>query len=290
MTLLYRQGEILLKEFQAQTSARQNNGPTQTCSDQTRPRNGSEVPEAHLQEQWLKTRNLDAMRQMAGSLAHELNNVLTIISGSLELLTERVEADERFSRFAETAKRGVMRGATLNQHLLEFSTRQQAPVQTVSANELLGGCRALLTQATGEAISIEVDNKAATHYCRVDTTQWQKALLNLALNARDAMPEGGTLTISSELRTVDEQTADAFSVTRGDYVAISVCDTGIGIPEDALDRIFEPLFTTKKNVKGAGLGLSQVYGFVRRCAGFITVRSALNEGTQVTMHLPRVND
>ena len=231
---------------------------------------------------------MEAIGRLTGGIAHDFNNLLTVVIGNLDRI-RKAEVDDRVRRAADNAKAGAMRAATLTQRLLAFSRRQPLQPEPLDANKLLAGMWDLLDRTIGEAISIKLRRGEGLWPILADPHQLENALLNLAVNARDAMPEGGTLTIATHNRPdlhaiegVDEE------VAAGDYVAIAVADTGSGMPPDIAARAFDPFFTTKPMGQGTGLGLSQVYGFARQSGGYASITSSPGRGTTVTIHLPRL--
>jgi PAS domain S-box-containing protein len=230
---------------------------------------------------------MEAVGQLTGGVAHDFNNLLTAILGSLTLLERHVGAEERPRRLLETARSAVRRGADLSGRLLAFSRKQALRTEPVDANELLRETVPLIRRAIGEAIALEVELAAGLPPCRADASQLQAAVLNLAINARDAMPTGGRLLLGTALRPLGaEALRDNTDAEPGRFVAIAVEDTGHGMPPAVLARAFEPFFTTKEAGKGTGLGLSQVYGFVRQLGGHATIESSPGRGTAVTLFLP----
>jgi CheY-like chemotaxis protein len=180
----------------------------------------------------------------------------------------------------------VERGAKLNQQLLAFARRQDLRTESVDIGALLRSFENLLDRAIGETIAVTIKDPPALLHARTDPHQLETAILNLAINARDAMPQGGTLTVSTGLRSVRAKTAALNNTVAGDYVVISVADTGSGMSADVISKVFEPFFTTKEVGKGTGLGLSQVYGFAKQSGGFVTIDSVVGEGTVISIHLP----
>ena len=211
-----------------------------------------------------------------------------VISGNLEILSARATQDEKASRSFMAARHGVERGANLSEQLLAFSRRAQEHLQIVSVDELIGSIESVLGEAAGDAVSIEVQRGSERWFCSADPRQFRSALVNLAANAGDAMPLGGVLTVSIAALRLDEKIAHSLGSGSGDYVVVSVKDTGAGIDPKLLSRVSEPFFTTKAGGAGTGLGLSQVYGFATQSGGFVTIESEPEIGTTVRIHLPRV--
>jgi CheY-like chemotaxis protein len=221
-------------------------------------------------------------------VAHDFNNLLTVILGNLETMALLVGPDnERLRRAMEQATLGAQRAAALTQQLLTFSRRQPLHSKLVDVNELVMGMSDLLSRALGEAIAVKTSLSAGLWPVKADPHQLESSLLNLAVNARDAMPEGGTLSIetaNSQHYRFDESSY-ATNVP-GEYVLVRVTDTGLGMDNETSVRAFEPFFTTKAMGRGTGLGLSQVYGFVRQSGGQVRIHSAKGRGTAVEIYLP----
>ena len=242
-----------------------------------------------VDEQLRQAQKMEAVGQLTGGIAHDFNNLLMIIGGSLELIHRRSADDERAIALLDAARQGVARGAKLNQQLLAFSRRQDMRTEAVCVNDLIPDFAHLLDRAVGEIVKVSITAEPVLWYCSTDPHQLETAILNLAINARDAMPDGGTLTLSIENRTVGHAAAAGWGAPAGDYVIVTVADTGIGMPPEILSRVFEPFFTTKEVGKGTGLGLSQVYGFAKQSGGFVTVDSAPGQGTKMMIYLPRTD-
>ena len=242
------------------------------------------VAEVHLQ-QALK---LEAVGQLTGGIAHDFNNLLTVILGNLQLLERRVGGDERLSKRIRAASGAALRGAELTKRLLAFSRRQVLEPEVTDLNNLVAGMDDLLRRTLGETIEINVSLEADLWPVRVDVSQLENALLNLAVNARDAMPQGGKLTIETANARLDEAFAARHTfMTAGPYVMLAVNDTGSGMPPEVIEHAFEPFFTTKEVGKGTGLGLSMVYGFVKQSGGHVIIYSEEGHGTTVKLYLPR---
>ena len=240
-----------------------------------------------VEEQLRQSQKMEAIGQLTGGIAHDFNNLLMVIGGSLDMLDQRVAKNDKITRYLAAARHGVERGAKLNQQLLAFSRRQDLRAETICIEDLIDTFENLLDRAVGEAVTVNIEEAPEQWYCRTDPHQLETAILNLAINARDAMPQGGTLTLKTAIRKLDPQAATANGANVGDYVVVSVADTGVGMAADIVDRVFEPFFTTKDVGKGTGLGLSQVYGFARQSGGFVAIESHPGIGTTVSIHLPR---
>ena len=245
-----------------------------------------ELTEAH--EALRQAQKMEAVGQLTGGIAHDFNNLLQGISGSLEILGRRLAQGQvrGLERFLHGAQSSTQRAAALTQRLLAFSRRQTLDPRPVEVGGLMAGLEDLIMRAVGPAIALEMLAPPEPRHVVVDVTQLENALLNLAINARDAMPDGGRLTIETALRWLDAPAARGLDVAPGHYLRISVTDTGSGIPKEIIGRIFDPFFTTKPIGHGTGLGLSMVHGFVRQSGGYVEVRSAPGQGTSVLLHLP----
>ncbi|HEX2116344.1 MAG TPA: response regulator [Alphaproteobacteria bacterium] len=240
-----------------------------------------------------QAQKMEAVGQLTGGVAHDFNNLLTVIIGNLETLQRRLEqgaADpERLRRAARNALTGAQRATALTQHLLAFSRRQPLDPRPVDANKLVAGMSNLLNRTLGETIAVETVLAQGLWRTSVDANQLETAILNLAVNARDAMPRGGKLTIETANTFLDEHyAARQTEVMPGQYVMIAVSDTGCGMSNEVIARAFEPFFTTKEVGQGTGLGLSQVYGFVKQSGGHVKIYSEPGAGTSVKLYLPRL--
>jgi signal transduction histidine kinase/CheY-like chemotaxis protein len=240
-----------------------------------------------------QAQKMEAIGQLTGGVAHDFNNLLTVIVGGLDMMLRRPEQVDRVKRLAEAAMGAARRGEQLTQQLLAFSRRQMLRPQTLNPNRLLIDFRPLAERAAGGAVELDFDLDPALDPIRIDPAQFEAAVLNLVVNARDAMEEAdGRARISVASRNVHLGTAAVADkgVPPGPYVVVSVSDTGSGIPPDKLQRVFEPFFTTKEVGKGTGLGLSQVYGFTRSAKGFVQIESEVGRGTTVSLCFPRSTD
>ena len=249
----------------------------------------AEIAERERTESALQqAQRMEAIGQLTGGIAHDFNNLLMVISGSLELLQRQV-AGAAGKRLLNAAQSGAERGARLTHALLSFARRQALRPEIVDASRLVEEFSELMRRAVGETVELRLLLCTEPTYCSIDPAQFQAALLNLAVNARDAMPDGGVLTIDT--RNVDLDTdrpSNGGSVEH--YIAVIVSDTGCGMPPDVRKRAFEPFYTTKEIGTGSGLGLSQVYGFVKQSGGQIEIASETGVGTMVSLYLPRLND
>jgi signal transduction histidine kinase len=231
-----------------------------------------------------QAQKMEAIGQLTGGVAHDFNNLLTIVIGNLELMVSRSNIDESCRRLAETALHGAEAGSCLTQQLLSFARRGRLHSETLAIERVLDAVIALSRPAIGETIKLSIEVCDDLWHCCTDQAQLQSALLNLVINARDAMPEGGRVVIAARNVTFGE---DAVDLARGEYLHITVQDTGAGMPPDVVNRAFEPFFTTKEIGKGSGLGLSMVYGFAKQSGGTVCIESAPNCGTTVHLYLPR---
>ncbi len=238
------------------------------------------------EERLRQLQKMEAVGQLTGGIAHDFNNLLTVIMGGIELGMEEEPGGEEQRKALNAALESAMRGAALTQRLLAFSRKQALRPTALDPQALLQGLRELLARTLGETIAIQIESDPDVGRCLADQAQMENAILNLCLNARDAMPEGGRLYLRADRVRVAPEHLPVPEALPGEYVRISVTDTGKGIPSDHLDRIFEPFFTTKETGKGSGLGLSMVYGFTQQSGGFVTVESEEGQGTGVRMHLP----
>ena len=243
-----------------------------------------------LNEEALRqSQKMEAVGQLTGGVAHDFNNILQIIIGNLDTLQRNLPHDAgRQLRAAANAMKGARRAAALTQRLLAFSRRQPLDPKPTDINALVGTLADLMQRTLGEAIAVEVVTGAGLWGVEVDPNELESAILNLAVNARDAMPEGGKLTLETCNASIDEAYANTHpEVLPGQYVVICVSDTGTGMDSGTLAHAFEPFFTTKAVGKGTGLGLSQVYGFVKQSGGHVKIYSEVGEGTTVKIYLPR---
>jgi PAS domain S-box-containing protein len=239
--------------------------------------------EAALQQ----AQRLEAIGQLTGGIAHDFNNLLTIVIGQTEAITLAAKDDPRITRMTSAALRAAERAAQLTSQLLAFSGRQQLRLETVELGQLVVEAGDLARRAVGEAVTVKISAGPRLWPSRLDPAQFESAVLNLAINARDAMPDGGRLTIAARNATVATDNAKRLDLTPGDYVVLRVTDTGVGMSREVQLRAFEPFFTTKDVGKGTGLGLAQIYGFARQSGGTATMESVPGKGTTVRLYLPR---
>lgn len=243
----------------------------------------------NVEAQLHQVQKIEAVGRLTGGVAHEFNNLLLVILGNVELLEEKLLADESLQRLATTAKKSALRGAELTQRMLAFSRNQSLEVTRVELDDLINGMGEMLGRTLGETISIDIEIPDDVWDVAADKGQTEGALLNLAINARDAMRGGGTISIRARNLSLDGKEAVRVNVAPGDYVALSFQDTGSGMTEHVREHAFDPFFTTKEIGSGTGLGLSMVYGSVTQSGGAVAIASTPGEGTTVTIHLPRTD-
>ncbi len=237
----------------------------------------------------VQAQKMEAVGQLTGGLAHDFNNLLTGITGSLELMQARLAQGRinELERYITAAHGAAARAATLTHRLLAFSRKQTLEPKPVDANRLITDLEELIRRTVGPAVTMETALAVGLWPCFCDPHQLENAILNLSINARDAMPQGGTLTIETANTWVDEQAAALRDMARGQFVAISVSDTGVGMAPDVAARAFDPFFTTKPAGQGTGLGLSMIYGFAKQSEGQVRIYSEVGQGTTVKIYLPR---
>ena len=254
-----------------------------------------EVSERRLAEQALRqAQKMEGIGQLTGGVAHDFNNLLTIIVGSLETVRRQIKGAGfdagDIEHLIDSAMRGAQRAASLTQRLLAFSRQQPLDPKPIDVSRLVSGMSDLLHRTIGEQISIETAMAAGLWRTNIDANQLEMAILNLAVNARDAMPNGGRLTIETSNVSLEEgYTANHEEVTPGQYILLAVSDNGIGMTRETASKAFEPFFTTKDIGHGTGLGLSQVYGFVKQSGGHVKIYSEVGQGTSVKIYLPRLH-
>jgi len=226
--------------------------------------------------------------QLTGGIAHDFNNLLTIILANLQLLDDELAPGSSSQQLATSATRAALRGAELTRKLLVFARRQRLETQSLDVNELVSNMTAMLARTLGEHIRVDEALTPDLPLVLADAGQLETALLNLAVNARDAMPHGGRLVIETSAMTSSAaaHTVDG-GIEAGSYIVITVSDSGVGMSAEVAARAFEPFFTTKDAGKGTGLGLSMVYGFVKQSGGYINLQSDLGQGTTITLLLPQ---
>jgi signal transduction histidine kinase/CheY-like chemotaxis protein len=262
--------------------------------EEVRQRRSAEAMVKRFQEieatetQVRQAQKMEAIGQLTGGVAHDFNNILTVITGTIEILGDAVSDRPHLAQIIKLVSAAAARGADLTQHLLAFARRQPLQPRSVDVNAMIIDAARLLRPTLGEQIEIESMLAHNSAPALIDPSQLSTAILNLALNARDAMPNGGKLTLETKNIVLDENYAGMNSeVTPGNYVMIAVSDSGMGIPAHLLEKVFEPFFTTKDVGKGSGLGLSMVYGFVKQSNGHIKIYSEEGHGTTVKLYLPQ---
>ncbi|MCC8469178.1 PAS domain-containing sensor histidine kinase [Xanthomonas phaseoli] len=256
---------------------------------------------AELQQQMLaresseaalrQAQKMEAVGQLTGGIAHDFNNMLTGILSALDLARLRIDQGrtEGLGRFLDVASASALRAAALTQRLLAFSRRQSLQARDLQLNDLVVSLQELLARTLGESVRLEIDLCAELPQAYVDENQLESALINLAINARDAMPDGGQLRIATRQLQVEDQPLElgrGIALAPGNYVVVSVADTGTGMPADVLERVFEPFYTTKPIGQGTGLGMSMIYGFMQQSNGQVWVESQPGTGTTVSLYLP----
>jgi len=244
-------------------------------------RREAELKLEQMQKQLAESQKLDALGQLTGGVAHDFNNLLMIISGSLHTLKRGIGNEARMQRALAAIETATRRGTALTRQLLTFSRRQSVNPQTVDIVERINAVREVLRTGVGGDVNLAFDVAGKTLPVTVDIAEFETALVNLVINARDAITGGGTITVAADDYAGDGETSGP------EYIAITVKDTGVGIAPDVLDKVFDPFFTTKPIGKGTGLGLSQVYGFAHQAGGTVKVTSKLGKGTEVAILLPR---
>jgi PAS domain S-box-containing protein len=234
-----------------------------------------------MQKQLAESQKMDALGQLTGGVAHDFNNLLMIVSGNVQTLKKTVGDDPKAIRALSAIEVATQRGASLTRQLLTFSRRQSVNPETINVAQEIRSLRDVLNSGLGGTVSLAVDIEPSVWPVKVDLTEFETAIINTVVNARDAMPEGGSVTITAKNIEIVEGEHE------GEHVAITIEDTGVGIPQDVVSRVFEPFFTTKPVGKGTGLGLSQVHGFAHQAGGTVSISSELGVGTSITICLPR---
>jgi PAS domain S-box-containing protein len=241
-----------------------------------------------LDEQLRQAQKMEAVGQLTGGVAHDFNNLLTVVAGNLEMAAEAAAGDPPLAAKIAAASRAAARGAQLTHRLLTFARRQSLNPRSVDLNTLAAGMDEMLRRTLGEAVDLQLVLDQSLWSVEADSAQVENALLNLAINARDAMPRGGRLIVETANTRLDaDYAAQEPEVTPGDYVLLAVSDSGGGMTAEVAERAFEPFFTTKKPGQGTGLGLSTVYGFVKQSGGHVKIYSEVGHGTTVRIYLPR---
>jgi PAS domain S-box-containing protein len=241
-----------------------------------------------LEQQFHQAQKMESIGQLTGGVAHDFNNILTVIIGMNEAMASAVASEPRLAEIAKAIDDAAERGVQLTRRMLSFARKQPLQTCVVNLNEIAGRAASMLGQTLGEDIKVEMSLFDGLWHTRADPSRLEDAIVNLAVNARDAMPKGGRLLIETANVHLDEEYAASHAeVFSGDYAAIFVSDSGTGMPREVLERAFEPFFTTKEVGRGTGLGLSMVYGFVKQSRGHVKIYSELGHGTTIKLYLPR---
>ncbi len=235
-----------------------------------------------------RAQKMEAVGQLTGGLAHDFNNLLTIIIGNLQLLDGKITTDEKSAKRLQEAQDAATKGSDLTRQLLAFARKQELEPKDTSVNDMVRGMESLVSRTIGENIELKVETMGGDPRCLIDPSQLESAILNLSINARDSMPNGGKLTIETQPAYLDRFYAEKNpDVVPGQYVLVAVSDSGTGMAPELLEKVFQPFFTTKAAGKGSGLGLSMVYGFIKQSGGHIQVYSEVGHGTSIKMYIPR---
>jgi signal transduction histidine kinase/CheY-like chemotaxis protein len=244
---------------------------------------------AKVEENLRQSQKMEAVGQLTGGVAHDFNNLLAAISGSLQMIESRMAQGrmETIDRYITAAQNAVKRAAALTHRLPAFSRRQTLDPKPTNVNRLIAGMEELIRRTVGPAIQMEVIGAGGLWPTLIDPNQLENALLNLCVNARDAMPDGGRLTIETANKWLDDRAAKERELSPGQYVSLCVTDTGTGMAPTVIAHVFEPFYTTKPFGQGTGLGLSMIYGFARQSGGQIRIYSELGRGTTMCLYLPR---
>ena len=285
ITLRYRCGDgIIVEAATSITLVKSEKGEIQNLVVQLLPAVESNVPDMRM----AKAQKMEAIGQLTGGLAHDFNNLLTVIIGNLQLLDGKFGPEDKSARRVSEAIDAAQKGSDLTRQLLAIAKKQDLSPRDVEVNTLLAGMEALVSRSIGENIELKVDLVAGETSALIDPSQLESAILNLAINARDAMPNGGRLTIETQAAHLDQFYAEKNpGAAPGDYIMVAVSDSGEGMSAETLEQVFQPFFTTKPQGMGTGLGLSMVYGFIKQSGGHISIYSELGHGTSVKMYLPR---
>ena len=239
-----------------------------------------------LENRLRQSQRLEAVGQLTGGVAHDFNNLLTVVIGNSQIITESLDESSRLKPLADMILQAGYRGAELTRSLLAFARKQPLEPKPVKIKQLIQQLWPLLERAVGAEISIQLMADDQLHQVMIDSGQFENALLNLALNAKDAMPKGGRIVIEAQNTHLPDRYAQEHEINTGDYVVIAISDSGFGIPAEILDKVFEPFYTTKTKDKGTGLGLAMVYGFIKQSNGHVNIYSEPGQGTTVRLYLP----
>jgi CheY-like chemotaxis protein len=241
-----------------------------------------------LESQLRQAQKMEAVGQLTGGVAHDFNNILTVIIGMTEILSQELAGDPSLAPLVASVDEAATRGAQLTQRMLAFARKQPLHARNFDLNEIVTRTTTMLAPMLGEDIALKSVLADGLWEAFADSSQVEDAILNLAVNARDAMPNGGELVIETSNAVLDENyAAQNVEVTPGEYVAVSITDSGSGMAPEVLERVFEPFFTTKEVGRGSGLGLSMVYGFAKQSRGHVKIYSEVGHGTRVMVYLPR---
>lgn len=275
--------------LEARNAAERANAELRQLNETLEARVAEAVQERLTAEDALRqAQKMEAVGQLTGGIAHDFNNMLAVVLSGLSLLQRRLEkGDTDVDKYITAAREAANRAAGLTQRLLAFSRQQSLSPQALNANKMVSEMSELLRRTLGETIHLETVLAGGLWQVHADANQLENAVVNLAVNARDAMPEGGRLTIETANCHLDDAYAAEHAIPAGQYVMVAVTDTGCGMPPDVVAKAFDPFFTTKGVGKGTGLGLSQVFGFVKQTGGHVKIYSELGQGTSVKIYLPR---
>ncbi|MBE0531128.1 MAG: PAS domain S-box protein [Rhodospirillales bacterium] len=281
--------QILERQYAEQALQQANQELEKRVEDRTRHLMEEMAERKKLEAQFIQAQKMEAIGQLAGGIAHDFNNLLTVIQGNLSWLKDKIRTDDdKASQLMAMALEAARRAGELTHRMLAFSRRQDLRPERVDLPCVLENITPLVARVLSESAHLEVKMGKDLWPLMVDSHQLESAILNVAINSRDAMPNGGSLILTAENRLVDaQQAARHDNVEPGEYVCLAMADTGIGMPPAVLDRVFDPFFTTKEVGKGSGLGLSMVFGFVKQSEGFVEITSQLGRGTTVELYLPR---
>jgi signal transduction histidine kinase len=276
------------RQYEARSRLEELSGLAATLEDRvTKEIDARAEAEEHLRQ----SQKMEAVGQLTGGIAHDFNNLLAAISGSLQMIQSRLAQGriEAVDRYIAGAQNAVKRAAALTHRLLAFSRRQTLDPKPTNVNRLIAGMEELIRRTVGPSVQMEVIEAGGLWPTLIDPNQLENALLNLCINARDAMPDGGRLTIETANKWLDDRAAKERELSPGQYVSLCVTDTGTGMPPTVIAHAFEPFYTTKPFGQGTGLGLSMIYGFARQSGGQIRIYSELGKGTTMCLYLPRHN-
>ncbi|KQP49841.1 hypothetical protein ASF44_04525 [Pseudorhodoferax sp. Leaf274] len=287
---IFAGGYDVTERVQAETELRQLNATLeQRVAERTLARERAWEALAETQDALRHAQKMEAVGQLTGGIAHDFNNLLASMSGAMQLMRMRMRQGqtEGLQAYLDMGERSVRRAASLTQRLLAFSRRQTLDPRPTDVSRLVQGMAEMIARTVGPAVQLAVEATPSPWSTRVDGPQLENALLNLCINARDAMPDGGRLVLATDNLALAEREAAGHGLPAGDYVCLRVTDTGTGMAQDVVQRVFDPFFTTKPLGQGTGLGLSMVYGFVRQSGGHVHVDSEPGRGTTMTLLLPR---